>query len=184
MIDDVGLFVAIAEIAGVFVGFGALISVTRRSEIDAAQLGAIRAVVTSGLVVVVAALVPVVLGRYGASGDALWRSSSLVFLGLSWAVIVLALRGPENRRLVSSQWRERRASSAFFWLVLEGPIQVPLLLAVLGIAPDLGAAFYTTALAFNLFEAAFVLAQFVYARADHADDAPAGGGVDPDAPRE
>ena len=63
MIQDVDLFVAIAEIAGVFVGFGALISVTRGAEIEASVLGRIRAVVTIGLLVVVAALVPVGLGR-------------------------------------------------------------------------------------------------------------------------
>ena len=44
--EDLVLFVTIAEIAGVFVGFAALIAVTRRCEIDASQLGQIRAVVT------------------------------------------------------------------------------------------------------------------------------------------
>ena len=53
----------------------------------------------------------------------------------------------------------RPASSLFFWLVLELPIQVPLLLAVLGLFQGLDVAFYVTALAFNLFEAAFVLAR-------------------------
>jgi hypothetical protein len=37
---------------------------------------------------------------------------------------------------------------------------------VLGPFPDLGFAFYTTALAFNLFEAAFVLALLVYSQAE------------------
>lgn len=59
MAIDPPLFIAIAEIAGVFVGFGALISITRRSEVDPARLGAIRAVVIAGLTVVVAALIPV-----------------------------------------------------------------------------------------------------------------------------
>jgi hypothetical protein len=58
MTEDAVLFITIAEIAGVFVGFAALISVTRRSEIQPAQLGQMRAVVTIGLVVVVAALIP------------------------------------------------------------------------------------------------------------------------------
>lgn len=44
MMHEVVLFVTIAEIAGVFVGFGAWIAVTRPSEIDAAQLGQIQAV--------------------------------------------------------------------------------------------------------------------------------------------
>lgn len=45
---ELDLFNAMAEIAGVFVSFGALISVTRRDVIETAQLGQIRAVVTIG----------------------------------------------------------------------------------------------------------------------------------------
>ena len=70
MTVDSVIFIAIAEIAGVFVGFGALISVTRRSDVDPAQLGSIRAVVTAGLTVVVAALIPVVSASYGVGGPA------------------------------------------------------------------------------------------------------------------
>ena len=162
MAQDVALFLAIAEIAGVFVGFGALISFTRRTEIEAAQLGQIRAVVTIGLVVVVAALLPVGLSRYGLSGHSLWFLSSLVFLLLGWAVIVLSLRRPENRQAVISQTRSGPVMAAFFWLLLELPIQVPLVLAVLGPFPELEPGFYTTALVFNLFQAAFVLARLVY----------------------
>jgi hypothetical protein len=163
--QDVDLFVAIAEIAGVFVGFGALISVTRQTEIEAAQLRQIRAVVTSGLVVVVAALIPVGLGRYGITGHDLWFTCSLIFLFLSWAVIILSLRKAENREFVIAQAQASPVMAIFFWLLLELPIQVPLILAVLGFYPDLDPAFYTTALMFNLFEAAFVLAQLVYSQA-------------------
>lgn len=159
---EVDLFVAIAEIAGVFVGFGALISVTHRDEVDAAHLGQIRALVTIGLVVIVAALVPVALSRYGMSDRAMWFFSSLIFLIISWAVIVLSLRRPENRALVVDQARTTPYRAIFFWVLLELLVQVPLILSVLGIRPDLQPAFYLTALVFNLFEAAFVLAQFVY----------------------
>lgn len=174
MLGDATLFVAIAEIAGVFVGFGALISVTRRADVDPAQLGTIRAVVTAGLTVVVAALIPVALASYGVEARALWFSSSLAFLALSWAIIGLSLRAPANRQLMAGLAREQPVSSLFFWLVLEVPIQVPLVLAVLGLFPDFDRAFYITALAFNLFEAAFVLAQFVYSQR--------GGGDSSDAP--
>jgi len=160
--QDIGLFLAIAEIAGVFVGFGALISFTRRNEIEPTQLGQIRAVVTSGLVVIVAALLPVGLSRFGIGGHSLWFLSSLIFLLLVWAVIVLSLRRPENRRIVASEARASPAMAAFFWLLLELPIQVPLVLVLLGPFPDLEPGFYTTALVFNLFEAAFVLARLVY----------------------
>jgi hypothetical protein len=168
---DVGLFVGFAEIAGVFVGFGALISVTGRSDVEPAQLGALRAVVTAGLSVVVAALIPVALSAYGLEGRALWFISSGAFLALSWAVIGLSLRSPANKRLMRSLARTQPMSSLFFWAALELPIQVPLVLAVLGLFERLDPAFYVTALAFNLFEAAFVLAQVVYSQA--ADRAPA-----------
>jgi O-antigen/teichoic acid export membrane protein len=164
MATDIELFVAIAEIAGVFVGFGALISVTRQSEIQATQLTQVRAVVTIGLVVLVAALIPVGLERYGLTGRSLWFTSSLLFLLLSWVVIVLSLRKPENRQMVTAQARSSPLLAAFFWLLLELPVQVPLLLAVSGVRPALDPAFYLTALLFNLFEAAFVLAQFVYSQ--------------------
>lgn len=172
MTADSVLFVAIAETAGVFVGFGALISVTRRSEIEPAQLGSIRAVVTAGLTVVVAALIPVVLASYGIEGRTLWFVSSLAFLGLSWAIIGLSLRARANRDLVASLARTQPGRSLFFWLVLELPIQVPLVVAVLGLLPGVEPALYLTALAFNLFEAAFVLAQFVYSQSGTKDTSP------------
>lgn len=161
---DAPLHATIAEIAGVFVGFGALISITRRSDAAAEQVGAVRAVVTAGLTVVVAALVPVALAGYGLAAGTLWWLSGLVFLLLSWAAIILSLRSAANRHLVTSLARERPAATAFFWIALELPIQVPLVLIVIGLLPDLVPALYLTALVFTLFEAAFVLTQFVYAR--------------------
>ena len=44
-------------------------------------------------------------------------------------------------------------------------------MAVLGLFPEVGLALYVTALAFNLFQAAFVLAQFVYAQGSAPDEA-------------
>lgn len=164
MTEDFSRFVTIAEIAGVFVGFGALISVTRRDQIALADLARLRAVVTIGLIVVVAALVPVGLGRYGLSGHVLWLSSSIVFLALIWAMIILSIRRPEHRRLTVAQARTSPAAASFFWIALEVPIQASLLLAILGKHPSLEPAFYTTALILHLAEAAFVLAQLVYAQ--------------------
>ena len=164
MLQDINLFIALAEIAGVFVGFGALISVTRRAEIAPYQLGLIRAVVTIGLVVIVAALIPVSLDRYGVTGHDLWLVSSLAFLVLIWAVIFISLRRRENRALTRSRARANPVAAAIFWLLLEVPMQLPLVLAVLGPYPDLEPAFYATALVLNLFEAAFVLAQLVYSQ--------------------
>lgn len=161
MFDDADLFVTLAEIAGVFVGFAALIGVTQRSEIDRSQLARIQAVVTSGLLAVVGALVPVALHAYGAEGAGLWVTSALTYLVLNWAVIYLALRQAPNRETVLAQARTKPLASALFWL-LELAIQVPLLLVVFGVNRDLDQALYLTALVFHLFEAALVLAQLVY----------------------
>jgi succinate dehydrogenase hydrophobic anchor subunit len=162
--QTLNLYVTLAEIGGVFVGFGALISITSKDQAPPARIALIRAAVTIGLVVTVAALLPLILSRYDVDEQALWRISSLVFLLLSWTVIGLAVRSRGNREVIQAQALRHPRASAFFWLALELPVQVPLILAVLGIAPDLGEAFYTTALVFNLFQAAFVLAQFVYDR--------------------
>lgn len=161
---ELDLFIALAEIAGVFVGFGALISVTRRDEVGTVQLGQIRAVVTIGLMVMVASLIPVGLDRYHLSGRGLWLIASLLFLCINWAVIFISLRRPENRQLMIAQGRSSPIKALFFWILLEIPVQIPLLLAALGLRPDLDPAFYLTALLFNLFEAAFVLAQLVYSQ--------------------
>jgi len=163
--ETLSLYVTLAEIAGVFVGFGALISITRREDASPDRVARIRAAVTIGLVVIVAALLPLVISRYDVAEQTVWRVSSLIFLALSWSVIVLSVRSRGNREIIRSEAREHPRSSAFFWLALEVPVQLPLILAVLAIPPDLGEAYYTTAVVFNLFQAAFVLAQFVYARA-------------------
>lgn len=170
MTADATLFVAIAEVAGIFVGFGALIAIIRHGEISAAQLARIRAMVTIGLVVIVAALVPVVIAHYQVDDHALWVVSSAVFLVVDWAAIVLGLRSASTRRMILDQVRQSPVVAAFFWVLLELiPVQLPLVLVILGANPALDVAFYLTALAFNLFQAAFALAQLVYLEVSRAD---------------
>jgi L-asparagine transporter-like permease len=157
MTRDIELFIAIAEIAGVFVGFGALISLTRKNAIDFPQLGRLRGVVSVALVVIVAALIPVGISRYGITGHDFWLVCSVIFLFLVWAQILLSLSKSEYRELLTKQTRVNPLVSMFFWLLLEAPIHVSLVLAIIGIYPDLEPAFYTTALLFHLFEATFLL---------------------------
>lgn len=170
MTFEAATFIAIAEIAGVFVAFAALISVTGRDEVAGEQVAQVRAVVTIGLVVIVAALVPVGLAGYGVSARALWFSSAAVFLAVVWVVIALSLRRPENRALTLAQARSTPWLAGVFWGVLEVAIQVPLLLVLLPVLPEQAPALYTTALVVHLFQAAFVLAQVVYARTGSGGD--------------
>jgi DMSO reductase anchor subunit len=162
LIEGTELFVALAEIAGIFVGFGALISVARGSDVEQWELWHIRGVVTIGLTVLVAGLLPVGLARYGVDDRVVWIVSSIVYLALVWASIFVSLRRQEGRQLTKSATRENPLLSGFFWLVLEVALQLPLLLVIFGLFPDLDPALYTTALIVSLFEAAFILARLVY----------------------
>jgi hypothetical protein len=162
--DDASLFVSLAEIAGVFVGFGALISFTRRGEIDALELGYMRGVVSIGLSVVTASLVPIGLARFGPTDRVLWLTSSLVFLIVIWFAIIVSLRAAESREQILAPLRENPITAAFFFLLLELSLQVPLVLVALGIFPDQAPALYTMALVVSLLEAAFLLAVLVFHR--------------------
>lgn len=160
--DDLQLFLSIAEIAGVFVGFGALISVAQDQTVAArVQL---RGVVMTGLVVLIGALLPIGLARFGLVDRALWGFASAAFLLLIWMIIVATLRHPEAAAWSRADVREHPVHNIVFWVFLEVPIQVSLVLALLSVIPTLDAAFYVTALALNLCEAAYLLARVVLAR--------------------
>ena len=161
---DVDVFIGLAGIAGVFVGFAALIGLSRDDDVDAARFIDIRGVVTIGLLIIVVALVPVILGRYGLVDHALWLTSSLVFLTLLWTVMFYGMKRPENRAAMRAQAKAAPRLYVFFWIAGETPIQVSLLLIVFGVLPEFEPALYLTALVFQLFEAAYVLSELVYWR--------------------
>lgn len=157
--QDADLLVALAGIAGVFVGFGALIS-TR--DADASELWLIRNVVNGGLMVVAAALVPVVIARYDLAEHELWRLCSLLVLALDWAVIILLHTRREHMAMRVLQTRAARAALSSTVLALEVPAQIALILVVLGLFPAADPALYLTAVVLMLFEAAVVLVILVY----------------------
>ncbi len=159
---NLDLFVPIAEIAGIFVGFGALISVGR--DRGAETLAMLRTVITNGLVVLVAALIPVALSRYGLTDRTLWGCSSAAFLVMTWIAILGQLQDSKSRAWAMAYAKTHPKLTTFFWVFFEVPIQVPLVLAMVGFAPSLAPAFYLTALVVNLFEAAFLLARVVFTR--------------------
>jgi hypothetical protein len=78
--QEAGLFVTLAEIAGVFVGFGALIAVRSGGASDAKEVAYIRAVLSIGVWVVIAALAPVTIGAYDIGEREVWLVSGLVAL--------------------------------------------------------------------------------------------------------
>ena len=159
--QDVDLLVALAGIAGVFVGFGALIS-TRDG--GASELWLIRNVVNEGLMVVAAALVPVVIGRYGITGHELWLLCSLIVLVLDWVGIILSHIRREDMAFQVLRTRATRVALSVLFFFLEVPAQIALILVVLGVFRDLEPALYLTAVVLMLFEAAVLLVMLVYSQ--------------------
>jgi hypothetical protein len=127
MSGDIDTLLAIAEIAGVFVGFAALVSV----------------------VVIVGALIPVAFNRYGLSESTVWRTSSGILFVLNWIQILYVGRVTRGDRSAHSQ---RRGLSAAVWS-LEPVYQLSLLLCIAGVWSPLAPAFYLTALVVALAQA-------------------------------
>jgi uncharacterized membrane protein len=157
---DTELFMALAAIAGVFVGFGALIGATA----GRTEQWLVRNLVNQGLIVIGVALVPVVLGRYGLEDHALWLVASVLALGANWAVILLLHSRREHMAFQVIRTRAQRVVLGVTMLLLEIPAQGALLLVILGPVPDLEPALYLTTVVLWLFQAAVLLVMLVYAR--------------------
>lgn len=120
---DWDLFVHLAEIAGVFVGFGALIAVRGEHAGDPHTFEYLRAVVGGGVLVVITALAPLVVSRFDVDGRALWLPCSLFFLAVFLTFWVVDARSPENRV-------DRRANRAL--TVRYAAVALPMTVLMLG----------------------------------------------------
>jgi hypothetical protein len=160
MSHDTDTLLAIAEIAGVFVGFAALVTfIAHRTDDDNRYVDVFNLinVVLTSVVVIVGALVPVALDRYGFSEATVWRVSSGLLFVVNWSHILYVSRVTLGYRLAHSQ---RRGLSIAVW-ALEPVYQLSLVLCIAGIWPDLGPAFYLTALVVALAQVSLVFADLV-----------------------
>ena len=165
--QDADLLVQLAGIAGVFVGFGALISVRSGAAIELGEVNSIRWVVTIAIWVVIVALAPVIISRYDIADHDLWLACSLLALALLAVMIVVFGRAPENRADVAATFATLpRAKIALFagltfWLpfVL---VVLALGLVVLGLVPDQAQALYVTAVGLGLYMGAIGLFYTVF----------------------
>ncbi len=90
MADHIDNLFSIAEIAGVFIGFAALVSVVARGSMDGSQhedTFKLANIVIMNVMIITAALFPVVLNSYGITSSGVWRSSS----GFLWVVNLLQM---------------------------------------------------------------------------------------------
>jgi L-asparagine transporter-like permease len=162
--QDADLFLSLAGIAGVFVGFGALISVRSGGASDAHEVAYMRAVVWMGLMAVVAALAPVTIGRYGITEHQVWALSSVLVLVGYWGMIAVSNLMPEVKA-------DRAATSRTF-LVVESAVSllfaIPMILVpvaiMLGLLPEQEAALYFTVVVLILLMAGGALLELVYSQ--------------------
>jgi hypothetical protein len=101
--QDAELFIGLAGIAGVFVGFGALIAVRGSGTSDFWSVAGIGLLVISSVQAIILALAPVVIGRFEPPAHALWVSCSLLFL------VVFGVAGELVDRAFPERMEMRRA---------------------------------------------------------------------------
>ena len=154
------LFVHFAEIAGVFVGFGALISLRSAHVTDVHDVAYLKAVLALGVWVVVAALVPIVISRYGVHGHVLWLSSALVTLAV-WTVALVALERDADMRALNRNLERVDRYFPIVGLPLHVAIAGSLVLTVIGVWRSADEARYVTALAAGVVFAGYTLLTFV-----------------------
>ncbi len=165
---DTELLIPLAEIAGVFVGFGALIAVRSGGPSDPYEVAPMRVVVSIGMLSVVAALTPGVLGRFDLTEHAVWALSSAVVLA-TWLVTLGAIfRSPESRAVLGDKegaWPRPR------WLAVPEWVAYVLLMAVwtlspiviiVGVVPEFEAALYYAVVALYLVGAGWTLLTLVF----------------------
>jgi len=159
--QDVDLFLSLAEIAGVFVGFGALIAVRGDGSggtSDTYDVASVGMVVWAGITVVIVALAPVAISRFEVTDHALWVSSSLIALALFWVGNEVVERVFAERRALLAAWplkKRWRVELVGMFFVL--PMTIALILILLGVLPDLEAALYFAALVLLLVLDAWML---------------------------
>jgi hypothetical protein len=88
--QDTELFLSLAEIAGVFVGFGALIAIRSGGATEDFDVASVGTVVWAGIAVIFVALVAIVLGLLPDQEPALYLASVVLLLFMdAWLLLLL-----------------------------------------------------------------------------------------------
>jgi hypothetical protein len=169
--QDADLFLELAGIAGVFVGFGALIAVRSGGASEPQEVSAVRVVVAMGVMTIIGALAPVTLGRYDLTDHQVLALSSVLVLVGSLGMGLLHIRTPEYKAMVATASRPSRVVLVVelaAWVLLVGGAALAPIIIVLGLAPELEGALYFTVLVLILLLAAWSLLSLVFMQRRHA----------------
>jgi len=162
--QDTELFLSLAEIAGVFVGFGALISIRSASTSEAYEVTYIRGVVTTAIWVVIAALAPVIVSRYGVTGHDLWLACGLLALVIFLGLWIVNERTTESRELGTAYSRAELVGVVASNLAFTVLLIAALTLIVLGLFPGQEQALYLTAVGLGLLLGVLSLLMLVFSQ--------------------
>jgi len=141
--QDTELFLSLAEIAGVFVGFGALIAVRSNAPTDTYEVAYIGLVVWQGVAVIAMALMPIAISRFGVTDHRLWLVCSLLALALFWVgneVVSRVFNALRSVQRVAPL--KRRAKVELVAMALWLPANAALVLAALGVFANQEPALY------------------------------------------
>ena len=179
MVDNETLM-HVAEIAGVFVGFGALIGVRSEATRDV-EVMMIRQIVLSGIVVVVTALFPVMLGAFGVTGRCRWATSAGVFLVLWWGSGILNQWDLERTRVLAAITRRARLRMEIPSVPIWAFMNITLVMILTGRFVGQEPALYLAAIASNLFLTAGMLLYLVYLQRFPSPESPGGAATETEA---
>ncbi len=164
--QDTELFLSVAEIAGVFVGFGALIAVRSGGAGEPQEVAPMRLVVGFGVLTVIAALAPVTLGGYDLGDHEVLVLSSVLVAIVFVVLWFVHVRAPEYKEAVPIVMATRPAVQTALEnaasLLFIGASALALAAIVLGVAPELEAALYFTVVVLLLVMAAWMLLWLVF----------------------
>ncbi len=164
--QDADLFLSLAGIAGVFVGFGALIAVRSGGPSEPQEVAPVRIVVAMGVMTVIGALAPVTLGRYDLTDHQVLALSSVLVLVGSFGISFMHIRTPEYKVVMGSSrsGTSRVVAVVEFaaWVLLIGGAVLALIIVMLGLLPDVEAALYFTVLVLILLLAVWALMSLVF----------------------
>ncbi len=160
--QDTELFLSLAEIAGVFIGFGALIAVRSGAASDVFEIAWMRGVVSIGLVAVLAALAPVVISRYGLTQHEVWALSSILFLVGFSGIFAMNNLSPEARTAEDPIRRSLQIVRFAVWVPSMAFLFLAPIAIALGLAPANEEALYFTLVALALFWSAICLLMLVF----------------------